>query len=433
MASRGIHIGLGFGFVLAFGLTVLAAPEEPADLKAKVLRLVEQLAVPAKQVAAETELLKLGPDILPYLPDDKAKLTPAQKEKLQSIRATLYEAKVLRELAPRTVTLQNKSIPLSHALEQLRKQTEIEIVDRREMRMDDPELKLDLARVPFWQALDAIAREADLRVSLYDREGKIALMDGPHKAQPVSYSGMFRIMVKRITIVHDLESEARYCQINLQVAWEPRFHPLFMQNKPDNLICKDDKGNSLTEPDTGAGRNPMIGRLFTEVQVTTEAPRRSINSLSLLKGTLSAIGPGKMLEFSFDKMVKTDRQTPMDKVVTKTQEGVTVRLREFNMETDLWTVGFLLEYPPGGPDFESFESWLVNNKAFLEDKEGKRYTDSGYEIEEQGGNKALATYRFAEENELVLGKPEQWKLIYRTPGMMAKVPIHFEFKDVLLP
>src|SRR5882762_2320298 len=92
---------------------LVAAPEEAAAIKAKVVRLVEQLGIPAKQVAAETELLKLGPDILPYLPDDKAKLAPAQRERLRSIRATLQEAQVLRDLAPRTVSLQNPSITLS--------------------------------------------------------------------------------------------------------------------------------------------------------------------------------------------------------------------------------------------------------------------------------------------------------------------------------
>jgi len=112
---------------------------------------------------------------------------------------------------------------------------------------------------------------------------------------------------------------------------------------------------------------------------------------------------------------------------------VTVRLREFTTEADVWTVGFALEYPPGGPDFESFESWLVHNKAYLENKSGKRFTDSGYEVDEQSGNRAAVTYRFVEENDLVLGEPGHWKLVYYTPGLMAKVPIHFEFKDLPLP
>ena len=65
------HRLLGLALALFIPFALAAAPEDAADLKAKVQRLVEQLGVPTKQVAAETELLKLGPDVLPYLPDEK--------------------------------------------------------------------------------------------------------------------------------------------------------------------------------------------------------------------------------------------------------------------------------------------------------------------------------------------------------------------------
>lgn len=426
---------LGGLLALALGLSVAlsAAPPEPAGLKAQVQRLVAQLGVPARQVAAETELIKLGPDILPYLPDEKAKLSEAQRERLKAIRSTLQEAQVLRELAPRTVTLQNPSLPLSQALEQIKQQTGIEVEDAREAKGDDPKLKLSLQRATFWQAVDTIAREADLQVSLYEKGGKVSLRDGPHRELPVCYSGLFRVQARRVVTSLDLGAEAHLCTVHLEIAWEPRFQPLFLQTKPDSLVAQDDKGNALKAPDAGNGRAPLSGPYFTEVQLTLEAPRRAANSLSLFKGDLAVIGPGKMLEFTFDKLAKVDKQAPADKLPAKTQDGVTVKLREFTTESDLWTIGVLLEYPPGGPDFESFESWLVNNKAYLVSRAGRRFTDSGYEIDEQSGHRAVVTYRFAEENDLVLGKPGDWKLVYRTPGLMAKVPVHFEFKGLPLP
>src|SRR5437868_1421795 len=148
------HRLLGLALALFIPFALAAAPEDAADLKAKVQRLVEQLGVPTKQVAAETELLKLGPDVLPSLPDEKAKLTPAQRERLRSIRVTLQEAQVLRELAPKTVTLQNPSIPLSQALEQIKQQTGMEVADLREDKTADANLKLNLQQAPFWQAVD---------------------------------------------------------------------------------------------------------------------------------------------------------------------------------------------------------------------------------------------------------------------------------------
>src|SRR5271165_6512016 len=70
-------------------------------------------------------------------------------------------------IAPRTVTLVGQEIPLTQALEQLQKQTDYQVKDRR---LDKEELKirLDLQEASFWQALDAIARQANLNVSLFE-------------------------------------------------------------------------------------------------------------------------------------------------------------------------------------------------------------------------------------------------------------------------
>src|SRR5262249_14326803 len=115
---------------------------------------------------------------------------------------------VKKQLAPKLVTIQADKVRLREALEQLSKQTGIVVEDRRRDRSDDPEVKLDLKDVTFWQALDAIAKEADLRVALYQRGGAIALVDGPHVRLHVCYDGLFRIAVKRITALYDLESDA---------------------------------------------------------------------------------------------------------------------------------------------------------------------------------------------------------------------------------
>src|SRR6516164_4760839 len=72
-----------------------------------------------------------------------------------------------KELAPKLVTLQAEKIKLRDALRQLAKQTGIEVEDRRRPEnVNDPEIKIDLKKVTFWQALDQIARETDLRVNL---------------------------------------------------------------------------------------------------------------------------------------------------------------------------------------------------------------------------------------------------------------------------
>jgi hypothetical protein len=102
-------------------------------------------------------------------------------------------------------------------------------------------------------------------------------------------------------------------------------------------------------------------------------------------------------------------------------------------------VGLLLEYPADGPKFESFQSWLVNNEIYLEkEKDGIKQhfpPNLGYETDDATDTRALIKYRFGDEpdKKLLLGKFSDWRLVYRTPGKIAEIPIPFEFKDIPLP
>jgi hypothetical protein len=341
---------------------------------------------------------------------------------------------VLKELAPKLVTLKNDKIRLREALKQLAKQTDTTVEDRRRKEAaDDPELKLDLANVTFWQALDVIAKEADLRVSLYQRDGKIALVDGPHIQLPVSYSGLFRCVVRRITTVHDLETDLRFCVVNLEIAWEPRFRPLFVESRPQGLVVKDDKQKELTVEEQGGGRLPITGGNAAVVELHLPAPQRIVPRLGLLKGTLALVGSTKMLTFEFDTLAKEKAA----KEPKQTQEGVTVRLSKIDLsEKTHWTVIVSLDYPSDGPKFESFQSWVVNNKIHLQRTNGEgKVENNGFSLDSISSNKANIRYYFTEQlnKKFGGGKPEEWKVVYRAPAPFTEVTVPFEFKDVPLP
>src|SRR5439155_12723320 len=120
--------------------------------------------------------LLLGAPARPARGDDKAK-------------GKQPEADSAKDLEPRPFTMQGKDIELKTALAELIKQTGNTVMDGRSEK-GDTKIKLDLKKVTFWQALDAIAKEADARVT-FERGGKVALGDGPHLALPVSYSGLY--------------------------------------------------------------------------------------------------------------------------------------------------------------------------------------------------------------------------------------------------
>src|SRR5262245_47629659 len=110
-----------------------------------------------------------------------------------------------KDLEPKTLTLEGKDIPMKAALTALFKQTGNRVADRRQMKADT-RLKLNLVKAGFWQALDAIAREADARISLFEQDGALALVDGPYRELPVSVNGLFRTSLKRIDTTHILET-----------------------------------------------------------------------------------------------------------------------------------------------------------------------------------------------------------------------------------
>jgi hypothetical protein len=138
-----------------------------------------------------------------------------------------------------------------------------------------------------------------------------------------------------------------------------------------------------------------------------------------------------MVLFSFDKLAQTDKSKPAPSQI---KDGIKLTLRDFQVEGEKddqrWSAALMLEYPEGGPEFESFEQWLVNNEAYLEKADGRKRIQAGnYESDPQG-RQAILRYFFSEED---MGKPEDWKLVYRTPGQILKVPVNFEFKELPLP
>jgi hypothetical protein len=384
----------------------------------------------AEQTKAATTLIKLGADILPVI-DSMTGLSDRQKQKLAEVSGALREAQALRDLAPKLADFPEEPTALATALDRLESQTGIHVDDRRQKTEELPPLRLKLHKATFWQCLDAIAREADLKVSLNQQDSHIALIDGPFVAVPVSYHGIFRTSVDSVMTAHQLTQNQKLCILGLEVAWEPRFRPLFLQSKPDVLEVRDNQGTSLEMVGQGTGRLPIGGPCVMRWQIQLQAPRRTATKLASIEGKLQIIGPGRMLSFIFDQLDMKDASKRPDQV----QNGVTAKLRDFTVEEGVWSANITLDYPAETPDFESFESWLVNNEICLESKTGqpKATANGGYEIDEQSGHHAVLTYRFVDDPTTTLGKRADWKLVYRTPGALVKLPIPFEFKDVPLP
>src|SRR5262249_46477686 len=118
------------------------------------------------------------------------------------------------------------------------------------------------------------------------------------------------------------------------------------------------------------------------------------------------------------------------------KDGVIVRLVRLNPDDDPWDVEIKLEYPnpKDGPHFESFQSWLVNNDIYLE----HRRTHAKRRTPQVGKQETLAfahadVLDYCASRRPRLGKPGDYKVVYRTPGKIISIPVHFEFKNLRLP
>jgi hypothetical protein len=232
----------------------------------------------------------------------------------------------------------------------------------------------------------------------------------------------FRTLAKQISLTRDLETGAHFCKVQLAVTWETPVKPLILHPHKISLRYGPDKTGTEHEFQQGDQGSIMVtGRTSAEIEVQVPAPDRSVTTIKSIEGSFSVILPSKMLQFSFENV----------KPISQSQEGITARLSDFTAEEDHWTVRMALEYPGGGPQFESYQSWLGYNKIVLEKIGGKEHwLPSGERTLKLTSNQAVIEYFF----EKTSGKnAADWKLVYDTPGRIVEVTTPFRFQDLKLP
>ena len=345
------------------------------------------------------------------------------------------ESEGAKDLLPKRFTPSAKQMPLSKVLAELSRQTGIRVLDRRG-NGDDPTINVDLNQASFWQCVDAVAKAANAKVSLHEENGEVTLVKGLWpKSLRVCYSGLFRIAITRLVAERNLETGAHFYKATFEVAWEPRFRPLYLDTHPRPLLLQDEDGRAVPVQEEGRGQAPVEEARAMTFDVRLPAFDHPAARIRLLKGTLSVIGAARMLEFTFDSL---DRLASDEKARRQTQEGVSVTVSKLVLGQDRWTVQVKLDYPPGMPKFESYQSWVTNNEIFLtREVEGKErhFPNNGNWNEDRAGNPAIISYHFIDEPKKGLKRRDakDWKLVYRTPAAVVTVPIAFEFKDLSLP
>lgn len=332
------------------------------------------------------------------------------------------------------VELKERGIRLSDALRRIERQTENKITDLRVANgegVTDPRLDLDLHGLPFFDALRTIADKAGVSLTFATGDGSIGVMDGPpNRGRFEQASGPFLVVLRRIELVRDYESKSELesapatATFQFNAAWEPRLRPMLMAVKGGGLEAVDDQGRAVP-PQVGDESTEVVLRPetpFVELRLILAAPDRSARKLSSLKLKAEAAIPADLKTFRFASLAGEN--------LARTIDGVRVVFRRASVEEGAWKIQIEVDYPGGGPAFESYRQGLFNNRIWLQKADGSRIEhNGGFSNTRADGGRYEFEYVFVD----VPGDPADYQLGYEAPGKVVMIPFEVRFHDVDLP
>src|SRR5262245_6295402 len=141
------------------------------------------------------------------------------------------------------VSLDGRPRTLAQAATEIGKQANVAIDTERADAQK--QVNLTLNNVPFWDAIDRLARAANQHVSVTSQGARIAYSRGPYRAVPLSFNGPFRFAARGTIGRLDFETGAAHTDITIQVAWEPSFKAYYLELDPNSVAAVDQQNKAL--------------------------------------------------------------------------------------------------------------------------------------------------------------------------------------------
>lgn len=425
--------------VLALVLTGAAAypaavtSRRAADLKQRVASLIDQLGSPDYQTreAAQRRLLEIGEPAMAQL--RRARQYPDAEivQRAEHILGQIQRNHAQRELAGTSCSGRFVKRPVSQVLTALCRSTGNPFwlpKDFWQAGRAEPLVSITLDKVAFWEAVDAVCRQANLRPSLHNRERALSLRRSPYVRLPTAYSGAFRVTCTRIVVMRDLQEASSRMQVRMGIAWEPRLVPIQLGVDRRPALAQDDRGNDLVPRGAeGQIRCPTGGatNIAQSVELRLVVPPRGARTIRRLRGAFSVLMPGRFTTIVFD-------QPAAGPVKTQARDDVVVRLVEFRTNApDQWLVSVDIRYDTPGEQHESYRSWHQANRCRLRRrKDGKLFgPEGGYNTTVRREGLIGFQYIFTD----MKGKPADYDLVYRLPTLILRQRVTYELKDLALP
>lgn len=416
--------------VAASGSLRAAQSPAPAELDRTVQRLLPQLDADSREVrvAAERELLRLGPDVLPFLPPPELLPTTSVREAVRRIRIELEERKARESVRASRITLKG-TLPLERVLAVVSQQSGNRI-DETGLSDETLEQLVDVnyANREFWPVVDDLLARLSLAFRISD-DGTALVVYKPEESPPrVRYSGAFRVEIepgRRRPIFGDATHEL--LRIPLGVTAEPRLRPLFMKYAARDFQAQTASGMVLPPFDPAAERELPLGggSPQIETQIDFRIPAEEAVEAVAFQGRLvvqTAAGTERIVFTNLPDSVGAARR----------RGGVTVSLADVSFRSGEGDrrearIRVLVRYGFGGPAFESHRSWILHNRAWLEVDGGRRIDFAGdVRTVLQADGVVAVEYTFPG----LTKHPQEYRLVYEVPTLIINVPVEFSVVDL---
>ncbi len=402
------------------------SPPVTSESVRKLLRELDSKTLKDRD-AAEKSLIEMGPTCLGFLPEVDANTSGEMKVRLQRIRQQLQASNIEVFFEPSKVTLAGK-MKLTEAIQEISKQTGNKILLEGEGAFASVEVDLNEKESPFWTVVDKVMSQAKLRVSTSAIEDGLTLIpggDNEANSGPQAYTnGPFRVDMASIQSTLPFNSRlGGQLDLSMMVAWEPRLKPVFLRIPMATLAATIDDNKTLNAPNQQADPEVPLtgGGCVTQIDLQLARPDRTVAKLSKLSGEFVFAVPSEMHKYVFKKFGNGARQAEKFGDVEVVLEGARRNNAVFEMR-------ILVQFDDDQGALESYRGWALSNVAYLLDPKGRRLENAGWQTYAMTPSAVGIAYLFQ-----INGNPDEFQLVYESPGSIARQSVKFELQDIELP
>ncbi len=429
-----------------------------SELRRRVGELLKRLESDSRleRRRAESELLRLGPSVLPLLPTAEQAESESAADAVQRVRHELQRQLVEQWLQPTRVSV-GEGLSLESVLAEVSRQSG-NALDWQRLPASTRQLPVPrrFDRTTFWQCLNRLATDFRLGFRLE------RLLPGPAGGSSKAAAGEKAPAVgggNRLVLVplahgerlpaacavgafrvsalcgplHEASTATgrRLLPVTVRVLPEPRLQVLMLKYHQADFFLEGADGTRFrplspearSDLPLGDGRRTLVFVVDRKGPAATGQTAAAPARLRLCGKVAVQVAAAPRV---FDFGLLSQSQWRRERAGEVTVRVGRVETKRGEKTVDVW-VQLALVYDRGGPAFESHRTWVFHNPVWVEwPSGGIGFPQGDVRTERQADGAIQLRYRFR----LPTAAFEQARLLCRVPVALVDVPVEFEVPNV---